>query len=520
MGAWGTGNFANDSALDFLSDLGSEEDGLDLIEDALEYALEAEDQVYIGAGGYSQALAAAEIVAALGGAPAESLPEDASEWVWYRRPADPERLQSLAQLAQKAANRIAEDSELRELWLDTDSADEWLGVVRELAERLGEVPVEGMEAPSDDEKFPQEWAVETALDLEQAVARSHAMLVEYVVADPDDDVLYLPSTYPMVALDTRTGQQRWQSWDAARPLMLLGDVLLAQARPAGLPFKHLHLVLLDRETGELIESFKPRFDEMLVTDFTDTDNLFEVDTRLIDGKLYITWATGIYPPIGASMEDFENMERTGGALCLETADPEQEQVQEQAQKLRIIDPDEIPPEESDTPSDLPEPGEVAQVDEATRLRGPWSLGEEVVVITGPAPAPKRTPEARPGRRRRRRRRPRGASSPIVAQRWDARTGERLDDVTLLERAGPDVAAGLSTDQAYVWIREEDPTASSPCRYHVFDTSSFSQVVCVGANQALGELETRMGDILLFIKGRNLRAADVDTGQVLWEHELR
>ena len=47
MGAWGTGNFANDSALDWVADLDEQQDGLAYIEQTLRFVLE-ETEAYVG----------------------------------------------------------------------------------------------------------------------------------------------------------------------------------------------------------------------------------------------------------------------------------------------------------------------------------------------------------------------------------------------------------------------------------------------------------------------------------------
>lgn len=87
MGAWGYGSFENDDALDWVGDL---TDGRSLkpVEAALDAALGAEADFGIS-GEAECGLAAAEVVAALGGAPSGDLPEEIAEWIaarpWERR---------------------------------------------------------------------------------------------------------------------------------------------------------------------------------------------------------------------------------------------------------------------------------------------------------------------------------------------------------------------------------------------------------------------------------------------------
>jgi hypothetical protein len=134
MGAWGVGNFENDTALDWVWELADSED-LILVESAVAEVLEARD--YLDADVGCIGLAAAEAVAALGGKPVEGLPEEAARWVEAQTAAPPEALvhDCLAAVDKIRRDRI---SELRELWEeDEEVADEWYAALDELAMRLG-----------------------------------------------------------------------------------------------------------------------------------------------------------------------------------------------------------------------------------------------------------------------------------------------------------------------------------------------------------------------------------------------
>lgn len=134
MGAWGTGSFENDGALDWLLALLDSEEGESLAE-ALRDAIESEDYLEIDGGQY--AIAAAETVAALHGAPSADLPDDLIAWVQaYKGQRDPQ----LATLALQALTRVqAEDSEIYELWEETEDFDEWQGILTDLKMRLTKV---------------------------------------------------------------------------------------------------------------------------------------------------------------------------------------------------------------------------------------------------------------------------------------------------------------------------------------------------------------------------------------------
>ncbi len=80
----------------------------------------AEPTGYLEAPDCSAALAAAEVVAAAAGRPGADLPEEVRTWVaahGMQIPSD------LAALSHRAIDRITQESELRELWDETEQAD-------------------------------------------------------------------------------------------------------------------------------------------------------------------------------------------------------------------------------------------------------------------------------------------------------------------------------------------------------------------------------------------------------------
>jgi hypothetical protein len=133
MGAWGAGNFENDTALDWVLAL-EESEGLSLVGQAIAEVLEVDD--YLDADVACIGLAAAEVVAALRDQPPDELPEEVSRWVQVQEitPSDELVSDSLA-----AIEKIRNDdgSELRELWEeDDDPPVEWYAVLDDLVARL------------------------------------------------------------------------------------------------------------------------------------------------------------------------------------------------------------------------------------------------------------------------------------------------------------------------------------------------------------------------------------------------
>jgi hypothetical protein len=131
MGAWGSGPFDNDDASDWVYELEGADD-LSLCRDALEEAALVSGYLDVGEG--TKALAAAEVVAAAAGRRGSDLPEDVDAWLDTIRP---EPTPDDLALARRAVERVkGNDSELAELWAESDASTEWLGLVDNLLKRL------------------------------------------------------------------------------------------------------------------------------------------------------------------------------------------------------------------------------------------------------------------------------------------------------------------------------------------------------------------------------------------------
>ena len=132
MGAWATDSFANDDALDWLIDF-AETPTIEMLRDTLEHItkLDADDESE--APDCSEAIAAAEIVAALNGKPAANLPDDLKTWLQTDHGLDAKALRAVAIATLK---RIVQASELQELWAESDLNAQWLAEIAELEQRL------------------------------------------------------------------------------------------------------------------------------------------------------------------------------------------------------------------------------------------------------------------------------------------------------------------------------------------------------------------------------------------------
>jgi hypothetical protein len=129
MGAWGTGSFENDTAMDWLADLADPQS----VRKALAAVADASSESYVDADACCRALGAAEIVAACGGKPGEKVPEKVTSWAAsHPRSVD----EQLRRLAKAAVDRIETGSELQELFDEGGRDEVWRATLKELVSRL------------------------------------------------------------------------------------------------------------------------------------------------------------------------------------------------------------------------------------------------------------------------------------------------------------------------------------------------------------------------------------------------
>lgn len=132
MSAWGSDIFENDAASDWLADFCDNPDK-ELISNALSTVAEMDAADYLEAPECSVGMAAAEIVAALKGVPNSSLPDDAKECLSNL---EIEADQSMVSIALKVVERIKTNSELKELWDESENPAQWYRAIGNLEARL------------------------------------------------------------------------------------------------------------------------------------------------------------------------------------------------------------------------------------------------------------------------------------------------------------------------------------------------------------------------------------------------
>jgi hypothetical protein len=125
MGAWDVGSFGNDAALDFV-------DGITGIDDLTQaFATLGQEEPPTDADTASEAVAAADLVAAMMGRAAPDLPDDLAPKLSDFGPPSEE----LIAAAVKAVHQVRDRSELAELWAEATDED-WAGAIDGLLARL------------------------------------------------------------------------------------------------------------------------------------------------------------------------------------------------------------------------------------------------------------------------------------------------------------------------------------------------------------------------------------------------
>ncbi|MDP4551906.1 DUF4259 domain-containing protein [Alkalihalobacillus macyae] len=141
MGAWGLSNFENDSALEWVDEFLEEEDKKGFLKDTFAEAK--------GRGSFlgkffrrdtdleepeaSAVLVAGEVVSLIKGNPSTKLPEDVRNWV---NSSQLELDKTIIKDALSAIQNVKVNSELMQLWEETDEYHDWLQEVEDLQNRL------------------------------------------------------------------------------------------------------------------------------------------------------------------------------------------------------------------------------------------------------------------------------------------------------------------------------------------------------------------------------------------------
>jgi hypothetical protein len=131
MGAHGVSPFDDDEASDFAAEIICAED-MNIIAQAV-YAVPDADEQYVESGTATRALVAAEVLAAQMGNESGDVPDELQSWIQSQD--DPDNV--LLVRARSAVRRVLRNSELRELWQQSELFPDWRERIQSLMKRLG-----------------------------------------------------------------------------------------------------------------------------------------------------------------------------------------------------------------------------------------------------------------------------------------------------------------------------------------------------------------------------------------------
>lgn len=140
---WDVSSFGNEQAQEWLKDLVGSTSG-EMVEEAL--AKVDRSDMFIDGQDAERGVAAAETVAASWQKPSENLPQELVLWIknhGFRGSADSVRL------AARVVDKVAKNSELRDLWDGTDASVAWQRTIADLKERLESIDFEVDKEPDD-----------------------------------------------------------------------------------------------------------------------------------------------------------------------------------------------------------------------------------------------------------------------------------------------------------------------------------------------------------------------------------
>ena len=153
---WDVSSFGNEQAQAWMKSLTESLSG-DVIEEAIS-KVEKSD-IFIDGQDAERGVAAAEVVAASHGKPADKLPVDVGMWLKAQKYKAPERL---IFRASRVVEKVFKNSELRDLWDGTDAAVEWQRTMQDLNDRLQAIEIQPDEVSEKPELLGQETISDTS----------------------------------------------------------------------------------------------------------------------------------------------------------------------------------------------------------------------------------------------------------------------------------------------------------------------------------------------------------------------
>lgn len=319
---------------------------------------------------------------------------------------------------------------------------------------------------------------------------------EGVIFDAGRAAVYLMNPAGGIdAVSAASGKQLWSSVEAAQPLALIDDILIAQGTPprrAGV----LHLVVLGAEDGKRRQTFTVALPEGIWAAVDDrVGATFRVQAVVLAGEPHVLWdhtrryTKGIAPQPGEALE-----QQTVGASRLDLAAGLAIEVDRATLKL--------------------EPALPAAVRQATQA---WADAGELSMY--PAPAGNVIAATR------------SANEQIVLERWD-RQGAPLPVVALF--SSPYILTLRSADGQHLLVADRvAPGAWDEYGWSFFDLESGRRLGRVRNHRSHASFFVHDSTLIyvalpygrrvggeMTMEAKMLRAVQIGGGKVIWERPLR
>jgi hypothetical protein len=321
-----------------------------------------------------------------------------------------------------------------------------------------------------------------------------------VIADTVRGVTYLMNPHHGIdAVDLSSGRLLWRTSAGAKPLLVDGDRLIAQAEVRSRP-DVLRLIVLDRAregaAGRVADVALPGAAWVGIDDGPGAS--FQVEAHMLAGKLVVAWTssarplTGVAPPSDIGPADHT---ATGTArIDLDTG------------RVESVAPTGVTP-----PPACPLPDTLArQVESAELPHRPWRAGGALALVVAHAHA------------------------RLVLKRWQLESGAPLADVTL---AGDGfVAWRVSADRQHVLVSKaatSDVPVWEEYAWSIYSLASGERVAISRSHSSADWFFLLRRDLVhesrpfgrrigerWVDEPRRVRAFDLDTGRERWASALR
>lgn len=218
MGDWDVSAFGNDTAKDWLAELTRGESTAAIFRAIVNVAkLPTED--YLQAPECETAVAASELVVAARGKGSPHVPKEVMEWITQRKFVAGKEVVAMAL---NVLRRIEENSELKDLWADTDSSKDWKKAIADLQNRLRDSENDATATVIVDRNANPEDLFIRALELAaQGQHRAAIPIYEQVLElKPDSSLAYLGRGTAHLEL----GDNKKAAQDISQSIQIDGDV--------------------------------------------------------------------------------------------------------------------------------------------------------------------------------------------------------------------------------------------------------------------------------------------------------